>query len=67
MVVEFQGGDLTVAVHDDGQGFDVDAVQQGDHFGLLSMKERTNLIDGKLELKSQPGHGTRLTVRLTVK
>lgn len=67
VLVEFHGRTLTVVVHDDGQGFDVEAVQHGDHFGLLSMKERTALINGKLDLRSQVGHGTRLIVRLPMK
>lgn len=67
VVVEFHRGTMTVAVYDDGRGFDVEAVRRDDHFGLLSMQERAALIDGKFELKSQTGRGTRLTVRLPMK
>lgn len=67
VTIEFHNHTLTVMVQDDGQGFDVDSVMAEDHFGLLSIRERTVLMDGKLELKSQPGRGTRLTVRLPVR
>ena len=36
------------------------------HFGLLGMKERTELIGGKLEVKSEAGVGTQVSVRLPV-
>lgn len=53
---------LVVEVADDGAGFDQDASEPG--FGLLGMEERASLVDGRLELTSKVGAGTR--VRLTV-
>ena len=34
------------------------------HFGLLGMRERADLIGARLDVASEPGHGTRLAVRL---
>jgi signal transduction histidine kinase len=52
---------LRLIVSDDGCGFDVNARYQG-HLGLHTMRERTELHDGKLSIVSQPGAGTTITV-----
>jgi signal transduction histidine kinase len=51
-------GDLTVAVADDGRGFDP-AVRTGG-FGLLGMRERVKLAGGSMETKTAPCEGTRV-------
>jgi signal transduction histidine kinase len=52
-------GCLTVVVSDDGQGFDPAAKRRG--FGLLGMRERTELVGGNLQIESKPASGTRVT------
>lgn len=58
--------DQTVfVVEDDGSGFDPDAMSaERDGFGLSSMRERTESVDGRLTIDSTPGQGTRVVVRL---
>jgi two-component system NarL family sensor kinase len=51
----------TLAVHDDGQGFDPDQIPPG-RYGLIGLNERARLLGGELRLESQPGHGVRLEV-----
>lgn len=55
---------LSLAVEDDGQGFDaqtaVSVSRQPQSIGLLGMHERLELLGGRLEIRSQPGQGTRL-------
>jgi signal transduction histidine kinase len=55
-------------VEDDGIGFDIAAVEAGyderGSLGMVNMHERTDLINGKLAIRSTPGNGTR--VRLNV-
>lgn len=53
---------VSVIVRDDGQGFRVGAVT-GDHFGLQTMRERAEAIGATIEIESEPGEGTTLTVR----
>ena len=55
----------TMEVVDDGAGFDVAAAEhRRGGLGLFSMRERVALADGRFEIASTPGGGTR--VRATV-
>jgi two-component system sensor histidine kinase DegS len=55
---------VSATVRDDGQGFDIPAVEanlaRNRNLGLISMRERAELEQGTLELKSQPGKGTEI-------
>jgi two-component system sensor histidine kinase DegS len=54
-------------VTDDGMGFDlVKAARHKKSVGLLSMRERAELIGGSLQIQSTPGKGTAVTLLLTV-
>jgi signal transduction histidine kinase len=55
---------VCLRVADDGIGFDCEAVQAGDHFGLTMMDEQAALAGGTLAVTSRPGAGT--TVEVTV-
>ncbi|MEM7705610.1 MAG: ATP-binding protein [Pseudomonadota bacterium] len=58
-----EGSDVMLRIEDDGQGFDLDVVEPGR--GLRNLKRRADLLGGNLELVSQPGQGTRVTLSLT--
>jgi signal transduction histidine kinase len=50
---------------DDGVGFDiVRAARQQRSVGLLSMRERAELIGAHFDVRSSPGQGTTVTLRL---
>jgi PAS domain S-box-containing protein len=55
---------LIVIVEDDGIGFDPDAVLTDDHLGLFGMRERAEMIEGKLVVESRPGNGTTVMVEV---
>ncbi len=59
---------LTVAVEDDGAGFDPAArrLSAGCGMGLLCMEERARLLDGTLQVDSAPGRGTAVRLGLPV-
>jgi len=61
---EASGGStqVTVAVSDDGVGFDPAAPAPG-HYGLRGAAEQAALIEATLTLDSRPGAGTRLELR----
>ena len=53
------GDGVVLRVRDDGRGFDP-ARTEG--FGLLGMRERAELVGGRVRVDSRPGEGTRITV-----
>jgi signal transduction histidine kinase len=57
---------FTLEVEDDGVGFNVGAVdsnyEQLGSLGMVNMRERTELVDGKLLVRSAEGKGTLITV-----
>ncbi|HKZ82952.1 MAG TPA: histidine kinase [Anaerolineae bacterium] len=61
-------GALVVSVTDDGVGFDApdraDALTDLGHFGLVSMRERAELIGAHLTIQSARGSGTTIDLRL---
>ena len=57
-------GRVTLTVHDDGVGFDVDKKDKANDYGLEGMQERAQLVGGELTVTSKPGEGT--TVKLVV-
>jgi signal transduction histidine kinase len=61
-------GGVEVVVRDDGIGFDVAATytQAGNRnrLGLLGMRERAELVGGRLDVESAPGRGTQIRVTL---
>jgi signal transduction histidine kinase len=66
-----EDGWLQVVIEDNGAGFDPEAVNQGydkrGSIGLLTMRERADLIDGHLAIESNctaPRPGTKVTLRV---
>ena len=58
---------LELKVEDDGRGFDVGpALAKPESFGLKGMRERIVLLGGGLEIRSAPGGGTSISVRLPI-
>lgn len=64
-----EAGRLVIQVSDKGRGFEVGSVVTGQEegFGLLSIRERLGLFGGRLEIISQPGAGTQITVYIPLK
>lgn len=63
---------LVLEVSDQGRGFEPPpldgphATEKQEHIGLRGMRERAELIGGKLSVESQPGVGTRIRVEIPV-
>ena len=62
----WQDSRLVLTLHDDGRGFVVPAhfhdLMAQEHFGLVGMGERVNLIGGDWTVESAPGQGTTVRV-----
>jgi signal transduction histidine kinase len=54
-------GQLQLRIRDDGCGFDPDHGEHQNHFGLLGMRERAEMVGGNLSVESQLGQGTRVS------
>jgi signal transduction histidine kinase len=54
---------VAAVIEDDGAGFDQRAVRKGG-VGLLGMRERLALLDGRVEIESRPGAGTTLVAEV---
>jgi PAS domain S-box-containing protein len=56
--------DVRLCVRDDGVGFGLGAGASTQGMGIVSMKERVRLLQGRFSIQSQPGEGTMLTVSI---
>jgi nitrate/nitrite-specific signal transduction histidine kinase len=61
-----EGSLVAISIQDDGRGFSLErsAGERRQSYGLQIMKERAESVGGSLELYSQPGKGTRVTIRV---
>jgi signal transduction histidine kinase len=55
---------IRLSIVDKGIGFDLRTLKAGRGLGLVSMRERVELISGSLTIKSAPGEGTCVEVRV---
>jgi signal transduction histidine kinase len=58
---------LLLTIADNGKGFDVAKSGERKTLGLLGMKERTLMINGRYEIDSTPGKGTIVKVTIPLK
>src|ERR671934_1342275 len=61
-----RGGAATAVIEDDGRGFDPATVRE-DGLGLLGMRERVALLEGKLTVESSPETGTTLVAEVPLR
>jgi signal transduction histidine kinase len=54
---------VAAVIEDDGAGFDQRAVRE-ESVGLIGMRERLALLDGRLEIESRPGAGTTVVAEV---
>ncbi|MGD8284034.1 MAG: PAS domain S-box protein [Desulfobacterales bacterium] len=59
-------GFLTLAVVDDGQGFDALHLSESEGLGVAGMRERATLIGGSFDVKSRPQKGTRVYLKVPI-
>ena len=66
--VKRDGNNAQISISDDGDGFDAGHFgrSDGDHFGLVFMRERMAQIGGSLSIESAPGRGTGVTLAVPI-
>lgn len=62
--LDWSKAEFCMIVRDDGAGFDHQALPPEGHFGLSIMQERALDLRAKLVIKSQPGLGTQVELRV---
>ena len=60
-------GEIHLVVSDLGRGFDLETAMQGRGLGLASMQERVRLVNGTIEIQSEPMGGTTIYVRVPLR
>jgi two-component system, NarL family, nitrate/nitrite sensor histidine kinase NarX len=56
--------ETVIEISDDGLGFDPDQIDDGSRYGLVGMRERTDMIGGDFQIISRQAEGT--TVRISI-
>lgn len=61
VLIELLDEKIAIIIKDDGVGFDPAKVSEKS-FGLLGMKERVEILNGKMKIDSKIGSGTKVTI-----
>jgi PAS domain S-box-containing protein len=64
VTIEQKEGYIILKIHDDGIGFSPNTARKPNSYGLLGLKERTNLLGGTIIIHSLPGQGTAIQVHI---
>jgi signal transduction histidine kinase len=62
--IQSTGESIELTVTDFGKGFEEQDAFTGHGLGLISMRERLQLVHGELSVKSQPGAGSTIRARV---
>ncbi|MCL6458715.1 MAG: histidine kinase, partial [Gorillibacterium sp.] len=64
--VVFLKQDVRITISDNGQGFNVarmeTVITKGANFGIMGMRERLELLEGKMDIESSTVTGTKITM-----
>ncbi len=71
VIMKIGANEINLDIEDDGKGFDIRSAlkrtEDGRGLGLMGLKERVYLRDGKVLICSQPGSGTRISLWIPLK
>jgi two-component system sensor histidine kinase DegS len=69
--VTYQLQMVKITVSDNGVGFIVDQIdkkiERGSHYGLMGMRERVELLEGRMEIQSVKEAGTKVSMLIPIK
>jgi len=60
LILKREGAQIKLVITDDGCGFDPNALDGNNKYGLRGMRERAEMIGGNLSIESQMGRGTTI-------
>ncbi|MHA6252376.1 sensor histidine kinase [Oceanobacillus sp. CAU 1775] len=61
--IQVESNFIVLVVKDNGKGFDV-TIKKENSFGLIGMRERVQMLNGELDIHSQPNAGTTVIIKL---
>lgn len=64
--INYQPARISLIIQDNGIGFHSEVIEQAAsrnaNFGLVGMRERVELIEGRMDIDSNPGSGTKIII-----
>ncbi len=66
IALKVNAGTLLLEVHDNGKGVAPSQIENTKSLGILGMRERALLFEGKVDIDGAPGKGTRVSVSIPV-
>jgi signal transduction histidine kinase len=66
LLIERRNSEVVAIIEDDGVGFNLSKLPEEDRLGLLGMRERAELLQGKLTIESQKRKGTSIFITIPV-
>lgn len=64
ILLEKELGKVKLFIEDNGIGIELDLIEKTDRMGLVSMRERAEMLGGSLIIESSPGCGTTIVVEV---
>jgi PAS domain S-box-containing protein len=64
VALQARGDDLMLTIADDGCGMSAELTGERKTYGMLGMRERVNMLGGRIEIDSAPGRGTHIEVSI---
>lgn len=67
--IELTKKNINIVISDNGVGFNRSSVKRSDEnggYGLMSMEERVLLLNGRFELNTSPGDGTKILITIPI-
>ncbi|MGF7049086.1 two-component system sensor histidine kinase DegS [Paenibacillus sp. DS2015] len=62
----FQAQMVKIVIQDNGCGFKIALIEEkrNEHFGLIGMRERVELLEGRMEISSELEQGTKIVIHI---
>ena len=64
--LERKKDDVLFKIRDDGKGFNLKKIKAGTGHGMNNMRDRVNLLKGKIEIESHKNKGTEIAIGIPV-
>lgn len=64
--ITYQAQMVKIVVQDNGRGFKIEQLEEksNEHFGIIGMRERVELLDGRMEIDSKVNEGTKIMIHI---